>query len=220
MLFRKLSAVVVPLLAAVTVGASTAQAQPAPAPVPDIGYEAKLVGDKIVTTLTGGTFQVNGATVDIRDAVGNAVVTLPLAFREAGLEYPLGHQVREDGRVLELTAVKDASKARPVPVTPVASLEENQRAMDTFATQFGIATAIGGFIGLAAGAAIGCLIGLPGGIVGCLPAMVTGASVGGIIGTLVVGGPALVVAGIDLINTLNAPPGTTKWMDETGRSKN
>ncbi|SUE30832.1 hypothetical membrane protein [Nocardia farcinica] len=215
MLFRKLSAVVVPLLAAVTVGASTAQAQPAPAPVPDIGYEAKLVGDKIVTTLTGGTFQVNGATVDIRDAVGNAVVTLPLAFREAGLEYPLGHQVREDGRVLELTAVKDASKARPVPVTPVASLEENQRAMDAFAAQFGIATAIGGFIGTALGALVG-LTGIIGGPT-VIASVIAGASVGAIIGTLVVGGPALVVAGIDLINTLTAPPGTTKWMDETGR---
>ncbi|MBA4859499.1 MULTISPECIES: hypothetical protein [Nocardia] len=215
MLFRKLSAVVVPLLAAVTVGASTAQAQPAPAPVPDIGYEAKLVGDKIVTTLTGGTFQVNGATVDIRDAAGNAVVTLPLAFREAGLEYPLGHQVREDGRVLELTAVKDASKARPVPVTPVASLEENQRAMDAFAAQFGIATAIGGFIGTALGALVG-LTGIIGGPT-VIASVIAGASVGAIIGTLVVGGPALVVAGIDLINTLTAPPGTTKWMDETGR---
>ncbi|MBF6138714.1 ammonium transporter [Nocardia farcinica] len=215
MLFRKLSAVVVPLLAAVTVGASTAQAQPAPAPVPDIGYEAKLVGDKIVTTLTGGTFQVNGATVDIRDAAGNAVVTLPLAFREAGLEYPLGHQVREDGRVLELTAVKDASQARPVPVTPVASLEENQRAMDAFAAQFGIATAIGGFIGTALGALVG-LTGIIGGPT-VIASVIAGASVGAIIGTLVVGGPALVVAGIDLINTLTAPPGTTKWMDETGR---
>ncbi|PFX00645.1 hypothetical protein CJ469_04030 [Nocardia farcinica] len=218
MLFRKLSAVVVPLLAAVTVGASTAQAQPAPAPVPDIGYEAKLVGDKIVTTLTGGTFQVNGATVDIRDAAGNAVVTLPLAFREAGLEYPLGHQVREDGRVLELTAVKDASKARPVPVTPVASLEENQRAMDAFATQFGIATAVGGFIGLLVGGVIG-LVGLAGGVL-ALATVPVFASVGALIGTLVVGGPALVVAGIDLINTLNAPPGTTKWMDQTGRPAN
>ncbi|VFA94025.1 Uncharacterised protein [Nocardia farcinica] len=215
MLFRKLSAVVVPLLAAVTVGASTAQAQPAPAPVPDIGYEAKLVGDKIVTTLTGGTFQVNNATVDIRDAAGNAVVTLPLAFREAGLEYPLGHQVREDGRVLELTAVKDTSKARPVPVTPVASLEENQRAMDAFAAQFGIATAIGGFIGTALGALVG-LTGIIGGPT-VIASVIAGASVGAIIGTLVVGGPALVVAGIDLINTLTAPPGTTKWMDETGR---
>ncbi|BAD55524.1 hypothetical protein [Nocardia farcinica] len=218
MLFRKLSAVVVPLLAAVTVGASTAQAQPAPAPVPDIGYEAKLVGDKIVTTLTGGTFQVNGATVDIQDAAGNAVVTLPLAFREAGLEYPLGHQVREGGRVLELTAVKDASKARPVPVTPVASLEENQRAMDAFATQFGIATAVGGFIGLLVGGVIG-LVGLAGGVL-ALATVPVFASVGALIGTLVVGGPALVVAGIDLINTLNAPPGTTKWMDQTGRPAN
>ncbi|AXK86520.1 ammonium transporter [Nocardia farcinica] len=216
MLFRKLSAVVVPLLAAVTVGASTAQAQPAPAPVPDIGYEAKLVGDKIVTTLTGGTFQVNGATVDIRDAAGNAVVTLPLAFREAGLEYPLGHQVREDGRVLELTAVKDASKARPVPVTPVASLEENQRAMDTFGSQFGIATAIGGFVGTIVGAIVGVVLAFGTAGLG-LPAIPAGAAIGGIIGTIVVGGPTLVIAGIDLINTLTAPPGTTKWMDQTGR---
>ena len=33
----------------------------------------------------------------------------------------------------------------------------------------------------------------------------------GIIGTIVAGGPTLVVAGIDLINTLNAAPGTSVY---------
>ncbi|RZL69675.1 MAG: ammonium transporter, partial [Rhodococcus sp. (in: high G+C Gram-positive bacteria)] len=31
------------------------------------------------------------------------------------------------------------------------------------------------------------------------------------IGTIAVGGPGLVVAGIDLLNTLNAAPGTSVW---------
>ena len=44
-----------------------------------------------------------------------------------------------------------------------------------------------------------------------IPGIVTGAGVGGVIGTIIAGGPTLVVAGIDLINTLNAAPGTTVW---------
>lgn len=220
MRMRKLSAVLVPLIAAVTVGASTAHAEPAPAPVPEIGYEAKLVGEKVITTLTNGTFQTNNGIVEVKDSADNTLVSFPLAFRQDGLEYPLGHQIADEGRVLELSVVKDVSKARPVAVTPVASLEENRRAMDTFASQFGLATAIGGFVGLAAGAVIGCIIGLPAGGIGCLPGLATGASVGGIIGTIVVGGPTLVVAGIDLVQTLAAAPGTTKWMDQTGRPAN
>ncbi|WP_067865641.1 hypothetical protein [Nocardia shimofusensis] len=216
MRMRKLSAVLVPLIAAVTVGASTAHAEPAP--VPDIGYEAKLVGDKVVTTLTNGTFEIDGNTVEVKDAADNTLVSFPLAFRQDGLEYPLGHQIADEGRMLELSVVKDVSKARPVPVTPVASLEENRRAMETFGTQFGIATAIGGFVGLVAGGIVG-LIGLAGGVL-ALATVPTFASIGGIIGTIIVGGPALVIAGIDLVQTLTAEPGTTKWMDQTGRPAN
>ncbi|WP_040794438.1 hypothetical protein [Nocardia higoensis] len=216
MRMRKLSAVLVPLIAAVTVGASTAHAEPAA--VPDVGYEAKLVGEKIVTTLTNGTFRTDNGIVEVKDAADNTLVSFPLAFRQDGLEYPLGHQVSDENRTLELTVVKDVSQARPVPVTPVASLEENRRAMDTFATQFGIATAIGGFVGLVVGGVVG-LIGLAGGAL-ALATVPTFASVGGIIGTIIVGGPALVIAGIDLIQTLTAEPGTTKWMDQTGRAAN
>ncbi|KAA8886956.1 ammonium transporter [Nocardia colli] len=216
MILRKITAAAVPLVAAVAVGAGTVHAQPAVAP--EIGYAAKLVGDKIITTLTGGSFEVVGNVVDLKDEAGNTVVTMPLAFRQDGLEFPLPHAVRDAGRVLELTVVKDVAQARPVPATEIASPFENQRAQDAFLSQFGIATAVGGFIGTVIGALVG-LTGILGGPT-VIASVLAGAAVGGIIGTIVAGGPTLIVAGIDLLSTLAAPPGTTKWMDETGRAKN
>ncbi|WP_280263718.1 ammonium transporter [Nocardia wallacei] len=214
MILRKFSAAAIPVVMGVAVGAGAAHAAPA---TPDVHYETALAGNTIQTTLRDGSFHVSGdaRTVDIRSAAGDTLVTLPLSFRQDGLEYPMPHQVREDGRVLELTAVKNVAAARPAQVTPVASLEENQRAQEAFASQFGIATAIGGFVGTA----IGALVGLTGIVAGpgVVASVIAGAAIGGIIGTLVVGGPALIIAGIDLINTLNAAPGTTKWMDTTGR---
>ncbi|WP_067833307.1 hypothetical protein [Nocardia lijiangensis] len=213
MILRKIITAAVPLVAAVAVGTGTVHAQPAAAPVPDIGYEAKLIGDTIITTLTGGSFELTGNTVAIEDSAGRAVVTLPLSVRQDGLEFPLPHAVRDGGRVLELKAVKNVEQARPVQATPVASLAENQQAMNLFASQFGIATAVGGFIGTA----LGALIGLAGLITGpgVIASVITGASIGGIIGTIVVGGPTLAIAGFDLLNTLAAPAGTTKWADQS-----
>ncbi|RDI43716.1 hypothetical protein [Nocardia mexicana] len=214
MILRKFTAAAIPVIMGVAVGAGATHAAPA---TPEVRYETTLAGNTVHTTLHDGFFQVSGdqRTVDIRSAAGETLVTLPLSFRQDGLEYPMPHQVREDGRVLELTAVKDVAAARPVQVTPVASLEENQRAMEAFGSQFGLATAIGGFIGTA----LGALVGLTGIVAGptVVASVIAGAAIGGIIGTLVVGGPALIIAGVDLASTLSAPPGTTKWMDTTGR---
>ncbi|QIS08675.1 ammonium transporter [Nocardia arthritidis] len=213
MILRKITAVAVPLVAAVAVGAGVSHAEPAT--TPEIGYQAQLVGDTVVTTLTNGHFQMSGNNVDIKDEAGNTVVTLPLSFRQDGLEFPLPHAVRDDGRVLELTAVKDYTQARPATAAPIASNAENQRAMNAFSSQFGIATAIGGFIGTA----IGALVGLTGIVAGpgVIASVIAGAAVGGIIGTVIVGGPTLLIAGIDLIGTLAAPPGTTKWSEPSDR---
>ncbi|MEV5838861.1 ammonium transporter [Nocardia sp. NPDC052112] len=210
MILRKITAAAVPIVAAVAVGAGTSYAQPGAAPTPDIGYEAKLVGDKIVTTLTDGSFQTSANTVQIKDIAGNTVVTLPLSFRQDGLEFTLPHEIRDAGKVLELTAVKDYTQARPV-ATPIASPRENLRAQDNFLSQFGLATAIGGFLGTVIGALVG-LTGIIGGPT-VIASVIAGAGIGGIIGTLVVGGPTLIIAGIDLISTLAAEPGTTKWQD-------
>ncbi|QIS17572.1 ammonium transporter [Nocardia terpenica] len=213
MFARKLTAASVPLVVGIALGAGTVHADPA---APQARYQARLVGNTIETTLEGGSFRVAGddRTVDITDATGTTLVTLPLSFRQDGLEYPLPHRITDSARVLDLTVVKDTAAAYPAPATPVASPLENQRAMDAFASQFGIATAIGGFLGTALGALVG-LTGIVAGP-GVIASVIAGAAVGGIIGTLVVGGPALIIAGVDLINTLTAPPGTTRWMDNTG----
>ncbi|MBF4995580.1 ammonium transporter [Nocardia sp. BSTN01] len=208
MFLRKFAAVALPAVVAVALGAGTVHADTG---APTVRYETHLTGNTVETTLDGGFFRVDAdrGTVDVTDAGGATLVTLPLSFRQDGLEYPMAHQVRNDARVLDLTVVKDAAAARPAPVMPVASLLENQSAMNAFATQFGIATAIGSFIGTA----IGALVGLTGIVAGpgVIASVIAGAAVGGIIGTIVVGGPALIIAGVDLISTLAAPAGTTKW---------
>lgn len=207
MMIRKIVAAVVPLLATTTVGAAVVHAEPA---TPEIGYRAELIGNRVVTTLTNGTFEIDGEAVEILDNSGTTVVTLPLAVREGATEYPLPHAVRDEGRVLELTAVKDVAAARPA-AKPVASPQENLAAQNNFASQFGLATAIGGFIGTAIGAVVGLAAGIATGGVPIPATVITGAGIGGIIGTIVVGGPTLIIAGIDLINTLTAAPGTTQW---------
>lgn len=108
-------------------------------------------------------------------------------------------------------ASADAGSGSEVPLTAVASPMEDQRAVQNFTTQLGAATAIGGFTGGVIGAGIGCVVGLPAGGVGCIPGAVTGFGIGSVIGTIVVGGPTLAVAGADALQTLSAAPGTTRW---------
>ncbi|MEC3955195.1 ammonium transporter [Nocardia sp. CDC153] len=206
MMLRKITAFAAPVVTAVAIaGAGVAHADPV---VPDIGYQTQLLGNTVVTTLTNGSFELTGASVNIKDAVGETVLSLPLSFEQDGLNYPLPTSVSDNGATLSLTAVKDVAAATPA-LHPVASLNENQRAMNAFSSQFGIATAIGSFVGLAIGAAVGA-IGFLGGAFG-LATVPVAAGIGAIIGTLVVGGPALLIAGIDLISTLTGAPGTTKW---------
>ncbi|MEU4646286.1 ammonium transporter [Nocardia fluminea] len=212
MIIRKIAAAAIPVLAAALVGTGVAGADPV---TPNVEYRTDVVGNTLVTTLTHGTFTVNGGTVEIRDEAGATLVSMPLSVRDGKFEYPLPHAVRDEGHVLELTAVKDVAAAKPN-LTPVASPAENYAAQANFASTFGLATAIGSFVGMGLGAVIGLIVGgilIPG--VGAIPGFVTGASVGGIIGTIIVGGPALVIAGMDLINTLQAPAGTTQWAQQT-----
>lgn len=111
-------------------------------------------------------------------------------------------------------AVSGASLAQATPsqnlpgVTPVASVQENNRAGQQFSTELGIATAVGGIGGTFVGAIAGCIVGavvIP--AIGCIPGIPIGAGVGGVIGTVVAGGGTLIGGGIQLAQTLNAAPG-------------
>jgi hypothetical protein len=151
--------------------------------------------------------------VDVKDSDGHTVLTLPLDFRVADTGIPVQSELTKDSTVLELTPQKPEGLtiSQPLVAKPVASLVENQRARNEFASQFGLATAIGGFIGTALGATIGCVLTIA---AGCIAGFVTGAGIGGILGTVIAGGPVLVAAGIDLLTTLQAADGTTKWADK------
>ncbi|WP_067538906.1 hypothetical protein [Nocardia crassostreae] len=151
--------------------------------------------------------------VDVKDGEGNILLTLPLDFRLGPIAIPVKSEVDKDATVLSLTPDKPAGVdlTQPLAVKPVASQLENQRALNDFTTQFGLATSIGGFVGTAIGATIGCIATL---VAGCIPGLTTGATAGGIIGTIAVGGPTLIASGIDLLTTMNAADGTTKWADK------
>ncbi|MCX4096259.1 hypothetical protein [Nocardia sp. alder85J] len=119
-------------------------------------------------------------------------------------------------------APAETGTAAPAPAAPVAqakdvaSAMENQRAMSDFTTKFGIATAVGGFVGTAIGAVIGCVVTI---VAACVPGLLTGAGVGGIVGTIAAGGPTLLAAGVDLVNTMQAPDGTTQWADASSKTQ-
>jgi len=224
MKLKKLAAVATMTIAAMGITAGTSYAPPAAQD--EINYESKVEGDSVVTVIDAGEFQVSGdgESVELQDNAGNTVLSLPLAIQLGDLQLPFEREISEDGKTLTLTPVTDLSKATPVapedkvgasltPValklTDVASPDENLKAQQNFASQLGIATAVGGLAGTIIGAVVGGL-GLLGGPVG-LASITLGATVGGIIGTIVAGGPTLAIAGIGRIQTLVAPPGTTVY---------
>ncbi|WP_227834189.1 hypothetical protein [Nocardia macrotermitis] len=112
------------------------------------------------------------------------------------------------------TAVK---KQSVVPqAKDIASPQEDNAAMSDFATKFGLATGIGSFVGMAIGAVVGCIFGLPLFGVGCLAGIPVGATLGGVLGTIAVGGPTLVAAGMELVHTMQTPAGKSKWAQAVG----
>ena len=203
--------------AAMGLASGTAYAQAPTEQAPgNTNYTVDLEDRTIVTTIDAGVFKVadDGKTVDVLDAADKTLVTLPLSFNLGGLNFPYEQNVDDNGKTLRLIPNLDFTKAsassRSIGATTVASPEENFAAQENFQSQLGLATAIGGFTGTAIGAVVGFISG--GAITPAVLATIpTFAAVGGIIGTIIAGGPTLVVAGIELLNTLNAAPGTSVY---------
>ncbi|GAF43574.1 ammonium transporter [Rhodococcus wratislaviensis] len=209
------------LAATLATGSTPALAQPASSPN-EIRYEARIEGASIITTIDTGTFSLTPQnSIDLNDDTGLGVVSLPLTYRIAGRELPFRREVSNDGKTLRLSPGIDQlstpEAANHLALHNAASIDENIRAQSNFQQQLAIASAVGSLTGTIVGAAlgflVGCAIGTPVAVFGCLPFGVTGAGIGAVLGTIAVGGPTLIVAGIDLLTTLNAPPGTTRWAE-------
>ena len=130
MKLRKIAGTAVFVIAAMGLASGTSYADPASEPAPNtIQYETKLADKTVVTTLTGGIFAVSsdGNTIDIRDGSGKTVFNLPASFNLDNVNYPMTPVLENDNKTLKLTPVVNASKGRPVAVTPVASPIKNKK---------------------------------------------------------------------------------------------
>ncbi|OUS90036.1 hypothetical protein CA951_35575 [Rhodococcus sp. NCIMB 12038] len=199
--------------------------------IPNINYQTARDGDAAVATLDAGAFAVNAAndTVDVVDDSGRVVASIPTFFRVDDLQHPFSVAVDESARVLRLVPNMDPSAATPVPVSeritlddvaaPQDKQERDDRALDDFQQQLGITSAITAIVAAIIGGAIGCAIGiipgtaalvipflgLAGPVAGCIGGALIVAPVVALAGTIVVGGGALVVLGIQYLNTINSP---------------
>ncbi|MBY6686492.1 MULTISPECIES: ammonium transporter [unclassified Rhodococcus (in: high G+C Gram-positive bacteria)] len=225
MTLRRLVATSAIAIASLGVATGTAYAQPAtttpsatttesaPAENSELNWASRVEAGGVVTTVDAGMFRASddGKAVVLEDEEGNDVLSLPLSFNLNGIEFPYGVEYTDEGRTVKLIP----NLAAPMGLTPVsleqnaASPAENLKAQDNFASQLGLASAVGGLTGTIIGAGLGA-IGFVAGPLGVLT-IPSGATLGGIIGTIVVGGPTLAIAGVDFVNTLLAPPGTTQW---------
>ncbi|WP_330256145.1 ammonium transporter [Nocardia sp. NBC_00565] len=181
----------------------------------DIEYKITSVERVVTTTLSGGTFVLDHdhSSFTIRDESGAPVMVVPTRFTVGDKVLTVDSALGKDAKELWLTP-GELRPAAPA-ASPVASPVENQAAMAEFSTRLGLAATIGTFVGTAIGLVIGgvtgCIVGLPLFGVGCIPAAIAGAGIGGILGTIAAGGPVLVLSAVELIDALNAPDGTTKW---------
>ncbi|WP_433600893.1 hypothetical protein ACQPXH_03585 [Nocardia sp. CA-135953] len=187
----------------------------------DIEYKVTSVERVVTTTLSGGTFVLDHehSSFTIRDESGAPVLVVPTRITVGDKVLTVDSALGKDAKELRLTP----GELRPA-ATPVASPVENQAAMAEFSTRLGLAATLGTFvgtvIGLVAGGVTGCIVGLPLFAVGCIPAAIAGAGIGGILGTIVAGGPVLMLSAVELIDTLNAPDGTTKWAQNSLKPAN
>jgi hypothetical protein len=212
------------VIACVGIATGTAQGTPNPGPV---SYVSSVTNSgSVVTTLSGGSFELtaDGKRVAIEDAAGNSLLELPLAVTDFnGLTYPVAQQIVDNDTKLVLTPIVADRALAPLRHN-AATIEENQAAIQAFFAQLNSPEGgIGGLVGAVLG---GLLFGIVGGLAGCgigLLFAVAGCVIGGPLG-LIAGGIAGVLAGAALgggavaaesinqmFETFIAAPWTTKF---------
>lgn len=206
---RKLTGTAVLVIAALGLWTGTAHAAPATtAPVTlqqaGINYEGHRDGQSIVTSIDAGQYRVAkaGDAVEVLDDAGTVVAAVPLTIKIGEQVYPIDFSIAE--RTLRLTPQVPADVVNSVKLADIASdgpetqQERDDVAVADFSTFLGYATLIGGLI-------FGLIFGVIGLVVAGPVGVMAGFGAGGLIGTIVVGGIALVVLGTQYLITVNTP---------------
>ncbi|WP_194819916.1 hypothetical protein [Nocardia sp. XZ_19_385] len=222
--YRCTTAAAVLVAGALTAGLGTAHAEPAAPADPGIKYSLQVVDKIVVAKLRGAKFVLSEQdgtlpdapktlVADIKDDSGATMLSMPLDYRIGDVRVPVQAVTKQDDTVLEITPTKPEGvqiPTQPLALESIASPAEDQRALNEFSGRLSVASQVGALVGGIIGFVVGCVLSIP---IGCIPGGIAGVTGGGIIGGLVAGGPTLIAAGIDLLNTWQAAPGTSKWAD-------
>ena len=178
--------------------------------------------DSVVVQLSNGKASVEDGKLVIRNNAGKVYEQYPLTFiAPDNRTYPIDASVKGN----TATLVPSKNVARSTKTDPAllgktqaadrngykSKKERDDAALSRLNQELSAGGTISALVGTAIGAVIGALgvgtmcalsvVGLPA-IVLCIP---IGAAVGGIIGTVVIGGPAAIVSIVRYFDTINAP---------------
>ncbi|MCF3939752.1 glycine zipper family protein [Gordonia tangerina] len=207
---------------AITAFAGVAQAAPTqPAPTT---YDIHTTATSFSITVHNGSISTNNGVLAIRNNAGATAFQMPLNYRKEYLQFPI--DARTSGNSATLIPSRDVARAVPVNPAEVERLrveaakqqkaagpqtkqERDDEALARFNQELSaglsISSLVGTVLGAIVGGVIGCLTGLIAAIVGCLPAIPLGASLGGIVGLSLGGGGSLIYSAINYFNTINSP---------------
>ncbi|AFU00712.1 hypothetical protein [Nocardia brasiliensis] len=197
-----------------------------------IRYTAQVVGDAVVLTTDSGSLDTAGDQLEIRDDAGVLRASFPLGYYQDNRRWPVAARV--DGTTATLTPSVDPATATPAPgvTDPLHEVAldpespEFTKALENFTAVVGVGTALGTLIGTVVGAGLGCVVGgalvggaatiptigvltIPGFLGGCLVTAIPVAAIGGVLGTIGFGIPAVVIGGFllgDALTKQNAAP--------------
>lgn len=207
---------------AITAFAGVAQA--APTQPAQTTYDIHTTATSFSITVHNGSISTNNGVLAIRNNAGATAFQMPLNYRKEYLQFPI--DARTSGNSATLIPSRDVARAVPVNPAEVERLrveaakqqkaagpqtkqERDDEALARFNQELSaglsISSLVGTVLGAIVGGVIGCLTGLIAAIVGCLPAIPLGASLGGIVGLSLGGGGSLIYSAINYFNTINSP---------------
>lgn len=175
------------------------------------------LGASIATTMVAPASAAPPVRLELRTAAAGMAVAEPgiravtQNFSPVVSDYVWAPGVADLLRKGVSITLRNDGRSVPV-VVQVASPQENTGAMQNFSSMLSIGSGLGSLLGMATGAIVGCLVGtivIP--LLGCLPGLVTGGTAGGILGTIAGGSLGVALAACDLVQTVNAADGTTRY---------
>ncbi len=145
-------------------------------PSPSVNYQTSVGPDgrSVHTILDSGTFRLAaaGGAVDVIDASGTTLVSLPMAYSVRGTAFPIAASIDDGGRALTLT-----------PEVALQNVDARGDAYQNMIVQWQRGWSNDGGvqagIGTAIGAVVGCILVF---FAACIPGAVLGGAIGAAIG--------------------------------------